>query len=504
MKFKTGGKSRTFLSLSYVYILLPFLIFAAGWMKAYIAAPVIAIVLVCFWKMCKESPKLWIPEITRENVIKILFILGVIAIWVYMSGIGKFVYQNRDHQVRNAIFNILVEYDWPVVNYDILSKYAGEFDVTGLIYYIGYWLPSALVGKIFGLRVGYYAQAVWAVIGIALVYYYICARAKKVVIWPLWIIIFFSGLDIIGVYLTNADIASYESIWHAEWWSNPYQYSSTTTQLFWVFNQAVPAWLCTMLVYVQKNNRNLVFILACCMLCSTFPFVGLMLIVLFVCFTRKYEALEAFSSSDWKVKVREYFKILIKDTCTVQNVIAGGLIGILSFLYLFGNGSGGRMFQQDPRGVAYYNSLPKLVLFLILEMVVYGVLVYRYNQRNKLYYFILVCLCVIPPIRVGYSTDFCMRASIPFLFLLTILVIEAVERSWKERRYSLFAGLVIVLIIGSATPVLEIKRTWTYTFERINTDMTVYEEDKDTIEVLNAPNFSGDIQNNFFFKYIAR
>lgn len=137
-------------------------------------------------------------------------------------------------------------------------------------------------------------------------------------------------------------------------------------------------------------------------------------------------------------------------------------------------------------------------------MVVYGVLVYRYNQRNKPYYFILVCLCVIPPIRVGYSTDFCMRASIPFLFLLTILVIEAVERSWKERRYSLFAGLVIVLIIGSATPVLEIKRTWTYTFERINTDMTVYEEDKDTIEVLNAPNFSGDIQNNFFFKYIAR
>lgn len=490
--------------VSFFYIAFPFLIFAVGWIKLYYAIPIVGILIFCFWRVCKDSPQFWMPELNKDNVIKILFVLAVIALWVYMSGIGKFVYQNNDHPVRNTIFNILVEYDWPVINYDILPEKLEEFNVTALIYYIGYWLPSALVGKVFGLRAGYYAQAVWTVIGIALIYYFICAKAKKIVIWPLWIFIFFSGLDIVGVFLTNADIASYESIWHAEWWSIPYEYSSMTTQLFWVFNQAIPAWICTMLVYVQKNNRNLVFILACCMLSSTFPFVGLLLIVVFLCFSRKYPELEQFRMSKKTVKVKEYFKCLIKDTCTVQNVIGGGIIGIVSFLYLFGNTSSGRILQEDPRGPAYFNSLPKLVLFLILEVFVFAVLLYKHNKNNKLFYFVVLLLCIIPPIKVGYSNDFCMRVSIPFLFIIMLWIIEAVAKSWKEKDYKLFAGLVIVLIIGSVTPVLELKRTWTYTYERINTDQIVYAEDKDAVNILNSGNFSGDIEGNFFFEYIAK
>ena len=120
------------------------------------------------------------------------------------------------------------------------------------------------------------------------------------------------------------------------------------------------------------------------------------------------------------------------------------------------------------------------------------------------YYFILLLLCVIPPVKVGYSNDFCMRVSIPFLFILMLLVIEAVAKAWKEKDYGLFAGLLIVLLIGSVTPALEIKRTWTYTYERINAGETVYAEDSDTVEVLNSGNFSGDISDNFFFKYIAK
>ncbi len=499
-----GKPSKLISNLSCLYILLPFLIFSAGWLKLYYAIPIVLILLLCYWKVCKDTPELWLPDITRDNIVRLLFILGVIAIWVYMSGIGKFVYQNNDHPIRNTLFDILVEYDWPVINYDILPEKLGEFDATALIYYIGYWLPSALVGKVFGMRAGYYAQAVWAVLGIALVYYFICVKAKKIVIWPLWIFIFFSGLDIVGVFLTNADITSYESIWHAEWWSIPYEYSSMTTQLFWVFNQAIPAWICTMLVYVQQNNRNLVFILACCMLSSTFPFVGLLLIVVFLCFSRKYSELEKFRISKKTVKVKEYFKCVIKDTCTVQNVIGGGIIGIISFLYLFGNSSGGRILQEDPRGPAYYNSLPKLVLFLILEVLVFAVLLYKYNKNNKLFYFVILLLCIIPPIKVGYSNDFCMRVSIPFLFIIMLWIIEAVARAWKEKDYGLFAGLVIVLIIGSATPVLELKRTWTYTYERINTDQIVYAEDKDAVDILNSGNFSGDIEGNFFFEYIAK
>lgn len=497
-------KTKLIAMTAYAYLLLPFLIFVLGWMKVYFAIPITAILIFCYWKIWKESEALWIPKLSKDNVIKILFILGVIALWVYMSGIGKFVYQNTDHTARNAIFNILVDYDWPVVNYEILPQNADRFHATGLIYYIGYWLPSAVIGKLFGLRYGYWAQAVWAVLGIALVYYFICVKAEKIVVWPLWILIFFSGLDIVGIYLTNADIASYGSIWHTEWWGTPYQYSSMTTQLFWVFNQAIPAWLCTMLVLIQTNNRNLVLILSTCMLSSTFPFVGLLLLVLFLCFTRKYEESEQSQKESRMIRMKAYFKRLIQDTCTLQNVLAGGIIGITSFLYLIGNSSSGRVLMEDPRGSAFYNSLPKLVLFLIVEVAVYAVLLYKYNKENKMFYFMILCLCVIPPIKVGSSNDFCMRVSIPFLFVMMLLVMQSLSLAWKKKDYGILIGLIIALLLGSVTPMLELKRTWTCTYERINAGETVPMPNDDPVVILNAGNFSGNIETNFFYKYLAK
>lgn len=502
MKIKRG--STVILKLAYLYIALPFLIFAAGWMKIYIAIPTIIIVGYCLWKIYQEAHKMWIPEFTKDNIIKICFIVFVIAMWVYMSGIGKFVFQNSDHTVRNTIFNLLVERKWPVKNYDILPRNAGVLQATGLIYYIGYWLPSAIVGKLFGLRVGYYAQAAWAVLGISLVYYFICEKAKKVIIWPLWIFIFFSGLDIVGVWITDTDVTAYVNIWHLEWWGTPYQFSSMTTQLFWVFNQAIPAWICTMLVYAQKNNRNLVFIAGCSLLTSTFPFIGILLIITFVCLTRNYEETKSSLKVSRVEKMKIHIGCVIKDTCTIQNILGGGTIGILSFLYLKGNLSGAVKMHEDQNNFMLQNSLPKLVLFLLLELLIFAVLLYKYNKDNKLYYFIFMMLCIIPIIKVGYGTDFCMRVSIPFLFIIMLMCMETLQRAWKEQAYLLFAGLSFVLLIGSVTPLMELKRTWTYTYQRINDGEIVYAEDYDEVEILNGSNFSGDIEHNFFFEYIAK
>lgn len=497
-------QSKIVLQIAGAYILLPFLIFVLGWIKMYIAVPLVFSLLFCFWKVCTDMPKLWIPEINKENIIRIIFIVGVISVWIYYSGIGKFVFQNTDHTARNTIFNILVEYEWPVVTDIILPKNNGVFNTTGLIYYIGFWLPSALIGKLLGMRAGYYAQAVWALLGILIVYYLICTSFRKIKIWPLFVLVFFSGLDIIGVFFTSMDFINIESKWHIEWWSNPYQYSSMTTQLFWVFNQAIPAWLCTMLAYVQKNNRNLVFILACSMLSSTFPFIGLLFIILFLCFSREYTDEKKISSPKIRTKLKNHIACLLRDTCTIQNVLGGGIIGITSFLYLNTNLSGSRFMAENTKGPQFESSLAKLVIFLILEIGIYSVLLYKYHQNNKLYYFIVVCLGIIPLIRVGYSNDFCMRASIPALFILMVWVIETIYESWNKKEYGIFVGVIIAVLIGSVTPICEFKRTFTETFERLNVGQTVYAEDDDEIEILNSYNFMGDIDNSFFFKYLAK
>ena len=436
-----------------------------------------------------------------------LFAVGIIAVWVYYSGIGKFVFQVPDHSVRNSIFNIMVESRWPVINHEILQgSPLGKqgASAAGLVYYIGFWLPSALVGKVLGLRAGYYAQAVWAVLGIVLVYYLICVLLKRVAVWPLFIFVFFSGLDILGIFLTAQDPATFECKWHLEWWGTPYQYSSMTTQLFWVFNQSIPAWVCTMMAYMQKNNRNIVFILACSMLCSTFPFVGLLLLALFFCLSRKYDEMEAVRTAGTREKIRVYISCIIKDTCTLQNVAGGGLIGITSFLYLTCNYSGAYIMGENIKGPEFDNSLAKLILFLIVEIGVYVALIYKYNKENKMFYFIVLCLSIIPPVKVGYSTDFCMRASIPALLLLTVLVIKTLAESWEKRDYRVFAGLILVLVLGSATPALEFRRTFGETFRRIKEGEIVYEEDSDPIKLLSGGNFSGSVDDSFFFQHFVK
>ena len=491
-------KSKLLLIVSYVYILFPFLIFTVGWMKLHFSIPIVICVVICFIKIVKESPCLWIPDMNRQNIISVLFIIGIIAIWVYYSGIGKFVFQNTDHAYRNGLFNMLVEKEWPVINDHVIKSKMPGISKTGLIYYIGFWLPSAIVGKILGLRCGYYAQAVWALIGICLTYYLICARNKRLELWPLAVFVLFSGLDIVGEYLNGINIFTMDNTVHLEWWSTAYQYSSMTTQLFWVFNQSIPIWLCTIMVLVQKNNRNMVFILSCSLITSTLPFIGLFILVVFLCFTQKYE--------DQGKRIFQkggYLYNLFFDTCTLQNVLGGGIIGIFSALYLGANLSGG-IVNQFVLPLEKQNSLSKYVIFLILEIGIYAVILYKYQQKNNLFYFVCLLLVIIPPFHVGRSIDFCMRASIPFSFVFMLMVMDTLRSAYLAKDILIFRCLIAALAIGSVTPLFEVTRTISVTNERIKNAETVCEEDKPFEVILSEANFCGDIENNFFFEHIAK
>jgi membrane protein len=190
-------KSRIPLLLAYGYLFLPFLLFAGGWLKWYVAAPVIAALLYVFYRMARGAPALWSPVWNRRAVWKLLAILCVIAVWVFFSGIGKFTFQNEDHNTRNVMFDMLVEGDWPLVYENPPAEYYGE--PVAFTYYLGFWLPAALVGKAFGLAAGRVAQVVWAALGIAIFYSLVLANfVKKLIVWPLFLFIFFSGMDIVG------------------------------------------------------------------------------------------------------------------------------------------------------------------------------------------------------------------------------------------------------------------------------------------------------------------
>ena len=281
---------------------------------------------------------------------------------------------------------------------------------------------------------------------------------------------------------------------HLEWWNDPYQLSSMTTQLFWVFNQCIPAWVATSLLLNSKDNRSVIIIWATTMLTSTLPFVGLLPIVIYLVFTRCYEGIEN--------KLESFVKNLI----TLGNVLGGGIVGIVSFLYLRGNFSGTAIGTSGHavKQYGYDGTLIMWMLTVILEVGIYFLLIYRKERNNKLFYLIVAELTLFPLIRVGTSNDFCMRAVIPAQIILLVFLIDAVRDAYLKKQKSMLIAILIVLGIGSITPVHEITRTVSETVQRQRNGIQVEEEASDYKAIMQPGNFAGEISDNIFFKYLVK
>ena len=74
--------------------------------------------------------------------IKYLVVFAVVAVvWSFLGGQGNLFYQSDDWGCRNAVYRDIIYRDWPVIYPD--------YD-KALVYYIGYWLPTATLVKIIG------------------------------------------------------------------------------------------------------------------------------------------------------------------------------------------------------------------------------------------------------------------------------------------------------------------------------------------------------------------
>ena len=510
---------KAILGLSYIYVGLPVMLFFLGWTKWWIAMPVCLLLIYSFGKAVNNETELWLPKFDRETLQLGGIVLLLIVLWVYFSGIGGRVSQTFDHYWRNTIFNILVEYDWPVQKEVVLDGIAQN---RVMIYYIGFWLPAAVIGKLFGLAAGYTFQMFWAILGISLVYIYVTSFLKRMSTLPIIGMMLFSGLDYLGYFFTGADMVSmgYEN--HFETWNRFYQYSSFTTQLNWVYNQAIYAWLLVCLILIQKNSRQVVLIWGCGLISATLPFVGLIPFLVYKIIDNGVEV----------CKSKKQTSVAIRGLFTVENVYCGGCVGIMTFLYLIGNGTlnitnvSVNIFEMGTPGNYVVNNgivgritslmaalvsnpaeLSKAfwyILFIVLEIGVYCILIYRYQRNNILFYLTVITLCLVPKIEFGGYNEFCMRASIPALLVLFVLVMQAWYKALEHKDWMRVIALVLLLAIGARTTLGEFMtatvNTSRQTKEEIGIQMEMVEEDR----VFQGGNFSGERGGNFFFEYLAK
>ena len=428
--------------LTVFYLALPFVIFCFGWLRLSIAVPITIIIFWAVWKIFKQSP-IPNPQSPITNYRSTFYLLLITALWVLLSGVGGYTFQNWDHNWRNAVLHDLITYSWPVI---YSSPEKGP--ITMLVYYVGYWLPAALAGKIFGWQAANFVLFLWTWLGVLLVALHLGNIIKTSPVKLAFLLIFFSGMDALGALLFAKGYPTlFPPIQHLEIWSGNLQYSSFTTQLFWVFNQAVPAWLCIALLADElpitnpqlPNSQftNKLFIFSLCFFFAPLAALGLL----------PYLIIEWIKQTDFKSP----FKNLRFDM-----LLASGVVSLISYLYFSSNAA------AQERGFQAI-ALKAFFTFFLLEGGILWLALAPLKWRDPRWAVTGLLLAIIPFIQFGSGRDFVMRASIAPLFYLMIMTGEVLFQKTTPRL--LLITFYLLLALGALTPLYEINRSIYRTYE---------------------------------------
>ena len=483
----------------YSYMVIPISVFFLSWLKIYIGLPLTIILGIGLYHVMKKDywsnkSMLVLPKF------QMILISFAFLLWVWLSGQGGFFAQTDDLNWRNALFRDMINYSWPVI-YDKNG--------CGLVYYLLHWIIPALFGKLFGWVGGNIALALWTYFGIMISFLLVvslCGISAKVKIWAACIIfIFWSGLDFFGLMMMDIIGHGTVGLWGANGWLNYgwySQYSCNDTLLAWVFNQTIVPWIAVPLFLENRKVRNFAFLGLCVLPFAPLPFLGLVIIMV----------LYATPYCVQKIKARQY-KEIAGEIFSVPNLSAAFSI-LWVFAFYFGcNVAGANLGLAIDRSTFQIKSFfILLILFYLLQFGFYMILIYNDHKKDLLFKIVLISLLFIPFFKLGYGNDFCMRVSIPALFILMIMVIQYViqMRERLNRKFFMSVLLIIALSFGAINPLLGIA-------ERTK---AVYKAERFTVTADNIQTFSdktigGKVlwMENFlvpnpetkaFYKYLAR
>ena len=486
----------SFRNLVYLYISIPpFLFFF--WLK-----PVLTVCFACvflaglFFILNDNDSDEHQKDAYLFNKTNLLLMFSISLVWCYLAGQGGFFYQSSDHYIRNGIFRDLILFKWPVC-----------YEKTGtmLTYYVGHWLFPALFGKIVFIitnsisaawLVAKIALLLWSTLGIMLVFILLCKifslSSNKAIVFCCLFFVFFSGLDILAIYVRNGRIPT-----HLEWWAENMQYSSFTTCLFWVYNQCICAWLATLLFFYEEKVKNYAFIGLCIFITSPIPLVGL-----FPFFVAS--GILQFA----KTEKGQHHKFIMHSILSPQNIIACLTIFPVVALYYFNNIAVANTpsissLNNSKTFFSFYN-ICTIALFYLFEFLLYVLIIFKQNKKSFYIWVITFMLLICPFIHIGELNDFSMRASIPSLVLLMVLVFKTLLQEHKNQTITAYL-IIIIFAFGCLTPTMEYLRA----FKTVKQEKTIFleclEDDYDSLGEEFLSNFmSPDYENSFFYKYLCR
>lgn len=354
----------------------------------------------------------------------------VIALALFaLGGEGRFFYANTDWQVRDAVLHDMATNPWPFA-----------YDVNGTPYFLRAPLGMYLLPAMFGgeaeiallvsnaLRLALVLTLAWRL--------FESSRERATV---LLVFILFSGWDVLGTALYSA-LGHHLSWDHIEAWNDGYQYSSDITLAFWVPQHAIAGWTCAVAFLLWRRGLASVGLFA-----ASIPLVAIWS-PLAIIGALPFAALAAIDA----LRRRGF------DLHDIALAVLAVAVCLPALLYLQIDAAkvGMHLRPTDPLIWA---------LCVALEVLPFGRPLLRDRTPavdRPVVLLTLLLLLVMPLVQIGVSSDFQMRASIMPLALLAVSFALWITRQLtdKSARTGAIAYAIIAILLGAATPVLELRR----------------------------------------------
>ena len=427
--------------IAVAYLAVPLTIFLVGWFKLWVALPLLVCVGFALRPLVDGRHRTGSSSPVTPLHLVVAVLVG--CSWTFLGGADHLVFANADWHIRDAVLHDLVVSPWPV-GYGLLDGKESLLRAP-----LGFYLPAALVGKWLGLPAAHSAMGFWTALGATLFLLQVLSLTP-----PRWavaagvcaIVVLFSGLDIIGSLLNDGP--RFRSDWnittHLEWWAGKYQYSSMTTQLFWVPNHAVGGWLVIGLLSRNRFGAALDGVLPMAVvtlaLWSPLTALGVVPFVVWevIAYTVQVQSLSLLRPRVWLPSLLVGMVVAAYLVLDLDHIPKGLSVG--------GKGAGPAM------------DLLQQAQFFLLEVGFIGAATLAIHRSSRIA-LALVVLALLPLAYLGPGNDLVMRASIPSLAVLAIgacLALFNVGSAANGLRNKILLGGL--LAVGAVTPIEEFAR----------------------------------------------
>lgn len=421
-----------------LYLLIPSILFLLTWIHLWIGIPCVFFIIFYTWRTIREKDfsnnKTFI---SLSNIFLCLFISVALN---YILGIGEFRPQTYDFQANNFKYYDLITHDLPIY-------YAKQ--QTYLCYYTGYYLPSALLAKIFGIETCRYFSFVWSVFGMGLVFLWISTFTRNNVAGLVTIVLLFANAWFVIKLLMNIE---YFQEYLQPYYIQLNQFKLITSPLIknyaWATQHTIPACLGVCILIENFKTRTdlkyLLLMLLSTMFWSPLTAVGLFPFVAFYFLKNTKNLLSSKSINDLVLMLFLIFAFL---PLLLYFVSTEGIhVNNTEFLWQTGVKS----------WVMFY------LIYAVSNFIIWGLFLnYSQNQYKILWKIAVIFPCLIAIYRIGIYNDFNIRVSFPSFFMLSILVGISVVEKLKIKS---FVGLAILLLImvNAMANFNHIKNTFDY------------------------------------------